>query len=95
MVWTCALACCRVLRFLSCLPVVKRRRWLRDSGYCFRDARVLDELMGERTDSFLFHYNFPPYSVRRNRHGRFSKRREIGHGRLAKRGVLAIDAGHG
>lgn len=28
-----------------------------------RDAQVLDELMGERTDTFLFHYNFPPYSV--------------------------------
>lgn len=38
-----------------------------------RDAQVLDELMGERTDTFLFHYNFPPYSVERNRHGRFSE----------------------
>jgi polyribonucleotide nucleotidyltransferase len=55
-----------------------------------RDAQNLDELMGEKTDSFLFHYNFPPYSV--GEIGMFGspKRREIGHGRLAKRGVLAM-----
>ncbi|EBW1812009.1 polyribonucleotide nucleotidyltransferase [Salmonella enterica subsp. enterica serovar Infantis] len=55
-----------------------------------RDAQVLDELMGERTDSFLFHYNFPPYSVGETGMVGSPKRREIGHGRLAKRGVLAV-----
>ncbi|CAM7004250.1 polyribonucleotide nucleotidyltransferase [Enterobacter hormaechei] len=55
-----------------------------------RDAQIIDELMGERTDSFLFHYNFPPYSVGETGMVGSPKRREIGHGRLAKRGVLAV-----
>lgn len=46
--------------------------------------------MGERTDTFLFHYNFPPYSVGETGMVGSPKRREIGHGRLAKRGVLAV-----
>ena len=55
-----------------------------------RDAQNIDELMGERTDSFLFHYNFPPYSVGETGMVGSPKRREIGDGRLAKRGVLAV-----
>lgn len=55
-----------------------------------RDAQNLDELMGEKTDSFLFHYNFPPYSIGETGIVGSPKRREIGHGRLAKRGVLAM-----
>lgn len=55
-----------------------------------RDAQVIDDLMGEKTDSFLFHYNFPPYSVGETGMVGSPKRREIGHGRLAKRGVLAM-----
>ncbi|VAY02181.1 Polyribonucleotide nucleotidyltransferase [Arsenophonus endosymbiont of Aleurodicus dispersus] len=55
-----------------------------------RDAQVVDELMGEYTDRFLFHYNFPPYSVGEIGLVGSPKRREIGHGRLAKRGVLAV-----
>ncbi|MFV9996826.1 MAG: polyribonucleotide nucleotidyltransferase [Arsenophonus endosymbiont of Dermacentor nuttalli] len=55
-----------------------------------RDAQVIDELMGEYTDRFLFHYNFPPYSVGEAGMVGSPKRREIGHGRLAKRGVLAV-----
>lgn len=55
-----------------------------------RDAQNLDELMGEKTDSFLFHYNFPPYSVGETGMVGSPKRREIGHGRLSKRGVLAM-----
>ncbi len=43
--------------------------------------------MGEYTDRFLFHYNFPPYSVGETGMVGSPKRREIGHGRLAKRGV--------
>jgi polyribonucleotide nucleotidyltransferase len=55
-----------------------------------RDAQIIDAPEGESKDSFLFHYNFPPFSV--GECGRFGapKRREIGHGRLAKRGVLAV-----
>lgn len=55
-----------------------------------RDAQNLDELLGERTDSFIFHYNFPPYSVGETGVVGAPKRREIGHGRLAKRSVLAV-----
>ncbi|MCM2679678.1 polyribonucleotide nucleotidyltransferase [Echinimonas agarilytica] len=55
-----------------------------------RDAQILDELAGERTDNFLFHYNFPPYSVGETGFIGSPKRREIGHGRLAKRGVAAV-----
>jgi polyribonucleotide nucleotidyltransferase len=55
-----------------------------------RDGQIIDAVAGEYKDNFLFHYNFPPYSV--GECGRFGapKRREIGHGRLAKRGVLAV-----
>ncbi|MGL6021301.1 MAG: polyribonucleotide nucleotidyltransferase [Gibbsiella quercinecans] len=55
-----------------------------------RDAQTLDELLGERTDNFLLHYNFPPYSVGETGMVGSPKRREIGHGRLAKRGVMAV-----
>ncbi|AOV98656.1 polyribonucleotide nucleotidyltransferase [Edwardsiella hoshinae] len=55
-----------------------------------RDAQNIDELTGERTDRFLLHYNFPPYSVGETGMMGSPKRREIGHGRLAKRGVLAV-----
>ncbi|MEH8028184.1 polyribonucleotide nucleotidyltransferase [Gallibacterium anatis] len=55
-----------------------------------RDAQIIDELTGERTDHFLFHYNFPPYSVGETGLIGSPKRREIGHGRLAKRGVAAV-----
>ncbi|MEI7254246.1 polyribonucleotide nucleotidyltransferase [Dickeya dadantii] len=55
-----------------------------------RDAQIIDELIGERTDRFLLHYNFPPYSVGETGMVGSPKRREIGHGRLAKRGVLAV-----
>ncbi|RRN80155.1 polyribonucleotide nucleotidyltransferase [Pseudoxanthomonas sp. SGD-10] len=55
-----------------------------------RDGQIIDAVSGEYRENFLFHYNFPPYSV--GECGRFGapKRREIGHGRLAKRGVLAV-----
>jgi polyribonucleotide nucleotidyltransferase len=55
-----------------------------------RDSQIIDAPEGESKDPFLFHYNFPPFSVGET--GRFGapKRREIGHGRLAKRGVQAV-----
>ncbi|MFP4295976.1 MAG: polyribonucleotide nucleotidyltransferase, partial [Halothiobacillaceae bacterium] len=55
-----------------------------------RDAQTIDAVAGERKDHFLFHYNFPPFSVGET--GRFGapKRREIGHGNLARRGVQAV-----
>ncbi|HEX7045693.1 MAG TPA: polyribonucleotide nucleotidyltransferase [Burkholderiales bacterium] len=55
-----------------------------------RDAQLIDALEGERKEPFMLHYNFPPYSV--GEIGRIGspKRREIGHGRLAKRGIQAV-----
>lgn len=55
-----------------------------------RDAQHLDELTGERIDRFLLHYNFPPYSVGEIGLVGAPKRREVGHGRLAKKGILAV-----
>lgn len=55
-----------------------------------RDAQNIDELIGERVDRFLLHYNFPPYCVGEIGIIGAPKRREIGHGRLAKRGMLAV-----
>ncbi|MCB1776055.1 MAG: polyribonucleotide nucleotidyltransferase [Candidatus Competibacteraceae bacterium] len=55
-----------------------------------RDAQIIDALEGEYRQSFLLHYNFPPYSVGEIGQVGSPKRREIGHGRLAKRGVQAV-----
>ncbi|MEZ0472947.1 polyribonucleotide nucleotidyltransferase [Luteimonas salinilitoris] len=55
-----------------------------------RDGQVIDAVTGESKEHFLFHYNFPPYCVGETGPMIGPKRREIGHGRLAKRGVAAI-----
>ncbi|MGM0594239.1 MAG: polyribonucleotide nucleotidyltransferase [Pseudomonadota bacterium] len=55
-----------------------------------RDAQIIDALDGERKEQFMLHYNFPPYSVGETGRVGSPKRREIGHGRLAKRGVAAV-----
>ncbi|EGW54174.1 polyribonucleotide nucleotidyltransferase [Candidatus Endoriftia persephonae] len=54
-----------------------------------RDSQIIDALEGERRESFMLHYNFPPFCVGETGRVGSPKRREIGHGRLAKRGVLA------
>jgi len=55
-----------------------------------RDGQIIDAVSGEYKDNFMFHYNFPPYSVGEAGRMMGPKRREIGHGRLAKRGVQAV-----
>ncbi|MGF1910536.1 polyribonucleotide nucleotidyltransferase [Vibrio kasasachensis] len=55
-----------------------------------RDAQIIDEITGERKDHFLLHYNFPPYCVGETGFVGSPKRREIGHGKLAKRGIAAV-----
>ncbi|SDO45321.1 polyribonucleotide nucleotidyltransferase [Halomonas shengliensis] len=55
-----------------------------------RDSQLIESLEGERKDRFLLHYNFPPYSVGEAGFMGGPKRREIGHGRLARRGVQAM-----
>jgi polyribonucleotide nucleotidyltransferase len=55
-----------------------------------RDAQIVDALEGEYKEGFMLHYNFPPYCV--GEVGRIGtpKRREVGHGRLARRSVQAV-----
>ncbi len=55
-----------------------------------RDAQIIDALSGEYKEPFMLHYNFPPFSVGETGFVGSPKRREIGHGRLAKRGVAAV-----
>ena len=55
-----------------------------------RDAQMIDELQGKRDSRFMLHYNFPPYCVGETGMIGSPKRREIGHGRLAKRGIHAV-----
>ena len=55
-----------------------------------RDAQIIDALEGERRDPFMLHYNFPPFCVGETGRVGSPKRREIGHGRLAKRAILGV-----
>ena len=55
-----------------------------------RDAQIIDAISGEYTDRFMLHYNFPPYSTGEVGRMMGPKRREIGHGRLAKRALVAV-----
>jgi len=55
-----------------------------------KDAQLIDAVGGEYRDTFMLHYNFPPYSVGETGRLNAPKRREIGHGRLAKRGVAGV-----
>ena len=55
-----------------------------------RDAQIIDGLEGERREPFMLHYNFPPFSVGETGMMGAPKRREIGHGNLARRGVNAV-----
>jgi polyribonucleotide nucleotidyltransferase len=55
-----------------------------------RDAQIIDALSGERREPFMLHYNFPPFSVGETGMMGSPKRREIGHGNLARRGISAV-----
>ncbi len=55
-----------------------------------RDAQIIDALGGERKEPFMLHYNFPPFSVGETGMMGSPKRREIGHGNLARRGIAAV-----
>ena len=55
-----------------------------------RDEQKIDSLQGDYTDRFMFHYNFPPYATGETGRVGTPKRREIGHGRLAKRALVAV-----
>ncbi|MBS82942.1 MAG: polyribonucleotide nucleotidyltransferase [Gammaproteobacteria bacterium] len=55
-----------------------------------KDAQIIDSLTGKVEDTLIFHYNFPPYSVGEIGMIGSPKRREIGHGKLARRGIQAV-----
>jgi polyribonucleotide nucleotidyltransferase len=55
-----------------------------------KESQIIDALQGEYTDRFMLHYNFPPYSTGETGRVGSPKRREIGHGRLAKRALIAV-----
>jgi len=55
-----------------------------------RDEQIVDALMGEYRDRFMFHYNMPPYATGETGRVGSPKRREIGHGRLAKRAIIGV-----
>ncbi len=55
-----------------------------------RDEQIIDALQGEYRDRFMLHYNFPPYATGETGRVGSPKRREIGHGRLAKRSLLPV-----
>jgi len=55
-----------------------------------RDAQIIDAIEGERKDTFMLHYNFPPFCVGETGFIGSTKRREIGHGKLARRGIQAV-----
>ncbi len=55
-----------------------------------RDAQIIDAIEGEYKEQFMLHYNFPPFCVGETSHMLASKRREIGHGKLAKRALSAV-----
>jgi polyribonucleotide nucleotidyltransferase len=55
-----------------------------------RDEQIIDALAGEYRDRFMFHYNMPPYATGETGRYGFTKRREIGHGRLAKRSLVGM-----
>ena len=55
-----------------------------------RDSQIIEDLSGSKKDPFMLHYNFPPYSVGEAGFMSGPKRREIGHGRLARRGIAAV-----
>ena len=55
-----------------------------------RDSQTIEDLSGVKKDAFMLHYNFPPFSVGETGFMSGPKRREIGHGRLARRGVAAV-----
>ena len=59
-----------------------------------RDAQIIDAIEGERKEPFMLHYNFPPYCVGETGFVGSPKRREIGHGKLARRGIQAVMPKH-
>ena len=87
---TSKLAYCLTRMVQRYLPAVKHKRSLPPRFGNSRDVNMIDTLAGTKQDHFMLHYNFPSYSVGETGRDSGPKRREIGHGRLARRGVQAM-----
>jgi hypothetical protein len=83
-------ACCRAFTALPCSHVVKHRPWLWPHWAQSKTAQRIDALTGDFRDTFLFHYNMPPFATGETGRVGTPKRREIGHGRLAKRALVPL-----
>ena len=83
-------ACCRAPTARRCSRAARRRRWSSPRSAPTRDAQRIDALAGEYSDRFMLHYNMPPFATGETGRVGSPKRREIGHGRLAKRALVAV-----
>ena len=87
---TSRLVCCRGLTVSALFTRGETQALVVTTLGTGRDAQIIDALEGERKDQFMLHYNFPPYCVGETAFMTGPKRREIGHGRLARRGMEAV-----
>jgi polyribonucleotide nucleotidyltransferase len=83
-------ACCRARTARRCSRAARRKAIVVATLGTARDEQRIDALMGEYTDRFMLHYNMPPFATGETGRVGTPKRREIGHGRLAKRALLAV-----
>src|ERR1700724_3466593 len=83
-------ACCRVLMARRCSPPGKPRRWGAPPRGTPREGKITAARGGGRREPFMLHYNFPPFSVGETGMMGSPKRREIGHGNLARRSLKAV-----
>ena len=83
-------ACCRARTAPRCSPAARRRRWSITTLGTGEDEQWIDALQGTYKESFLLHYNFPPFSVGETGRMGGPRRREIGHGKLAWRAIHPV-----
>ena len=83
-------ASCRAPTARRCSPAARRRRWSWPRSAPTRDSQRIDALAGEYREHFMLHYNMPPFATGETGRVGSPKRREIGHGRLAKRALVAV-----
>ena len=88
-------ASCRACTARRCSSAARRRRIVTTTLGTSSDEQKIDALIGERWKRFMLHYNFPPFSTGETKPMRGPGRREIGHGALAERALVAHDPGAG
>ena len=88
--FSCAPVCCHGLTALRLFTRGETQALVTTTLGTGRDAQIIDALEGDRKEPFMLHYNFPPYCVGETGFMSGPKRREIGHGKLARRGIQAV-----